>query len=206
MQLPRQGVDVKLSGGLLAQESEASGESTWLVYAHGTEPLTFTWRRKLDDHHAVLPLRLRGSLTQLVGLGEDSTSIYAEVKLEVVQGAAREARIQLPGNITINQVSGAMVADWEVKSGELAVTFLEPVEQGASFVIAGETRTPREGKIEVPVMRLIDSERETGGIAVEVLGAGEIKKAKQQGLEEADATDLGEMVANRQTPSLAAFR
>jgi len=206
VQLPRQGVDVKLSGGLLAQESEASGESTWLVYAHGTEPLTFTWRRKLDDHHAVLPLRLRGSLTQLVGLGEDSTSIYAEVKLEVVQGAAREARIQLPGNITINQVSGAMVADWEVKSGELAVTFLEPVEQGASFVIAGETRTPREGKIEVPVMRLIDSERETGGIAVEVLGAGEIKKAKQQGLEEADATDLGEMVANRQTPSLAAFR
>ena len=206
VQLPRQGVDVKLSGGLLAQESEAGGESTWLVYARGNEPLTFTWRRKLDDHHATLPLRLRGSLTQLVGLGEDGTSIYAEVKLEVVQGAAREAKIQLPSQVTINQVSGAMVADWEAKSGALTVTFLEPVEQSAGFIIVGETRTPRDGKIEIPVMRLLDSERESGGVAVEVLGAGEIKQAKKQGLEEVEAADLGNMIASRQSPSLAAFR
>jgi hypothetical protein len=43
-------------------------------------------------------------------------------------------------------------------------------------------------------------------VAVEVLGAGEIKDLKSQGLEEADATDLGETVASRQSPSLAAFR
>ncbi len=206
VQLPRQGVDVKLNGGLLAKESEAGGESTWLVYARGNEPLTFTWRRKLDDHHSTLPLRMRGSLTQLIGLGEDATSVYAEVKLDIVQGAAREAKVQLPSQVTVNQVSGAMVADWEVKSGELTVTFLEPVEQSAGFIIVGETRTPRDGKIDIPVLRLADAERETGGVAVEVLGAGEIKQAKQQGLEEVDATDLGEMVASRQSPSLAAFR
>ena len=45
--------------------------------------------------------------------------------------------IQLPEKITINQVSGAMVADWEMKNGELAVTFLEPVEHSARFVISG---------------------------------------------------------------------
>jgi hypothetical protein len=43
-------------------------------------------------------------------------------------------------------------------------------------------------------------------VAVEVLGAGEIKDIKTEGLESADATDLGEMVASRQSPSLAAFR
>jgi hypothetical protein len=43
-------------------------------------------------------------------------------------------------------------------------------------------------------------------VAVEILGAGEIKDQKTQGLEEADATDLGEMVANRQSPALVAFR
>jgi len=41
---------------------------------------------------------------------------------------------------------------------------------------------------------------------VEVLGAGEIKDLKSEGLDSADATDLGEMVSNRQSPSLAAFR
>src|SRR3989440_125550 len=126
VQLPRQGVDVRLTGGLLSEKSESASESKWIAYGRGNEPLTFAWRRKTEDHRATQPLRIRGSLTQLLGLGEDSTSINAE--------------------------------------------------------------------------------RETGGVAVEALGAGEIKDLKFEGLESADATDLGEMVSNRQSPSLAAFR
>jgi hypothetical protein len=204
--LPRQGVDLRIGGGLLSEKSETPGETRWLAYARGNEALTFTWRRKTEDHHVELPLRLRGSLTQLTSLGEDLTSIYAEANFEIVQGTAREVRIQLPDKITINQVSGAMVADWEMKKGELAVTFLEPVEHSARFVINGEARLPKDGIIDIPLLRLLNTERDTGGVAVEILGAGEIKDQKAQGLEEADASDLGETVANRQSPALVAFR
>jgi hypothetical protein len=205
VQLPRQGVDVKLSGGLLTEKTETGDESKWLAYARGNEPLTFTWHRKIEDHHITLPLRQRGSLTQLTSLAEDSTSLYAEVNLEITQGAAKEARIQLPENITINQVSGGMVSDWEVKAGELVVTFLEPVEQSARFTITGETKTPRDGHIDISLLRLLNTERDTGGVAVEVLGAGEIKDLKTQGLENADAAELGDYVAARQSPSMVAF-
>jgi hypothetical protein len=204
--LPRQGVDVRLTGGLLSEKSESAAQSKWIAYGRGNEALTFAWRRKTEDHRATQPLRMRGSLIQLLGLGEDSTSINAEVNLDVTQGAARFARIQIPDRVTINQVFGAMVADWEVKANELFVTFLEPVEQTARFVVTGETRSPREGQIDIPLLRLLNAERETGGVAVEVLGAGEIKDLKSEGLESADATDLGEMVSARQSPSLAAFR
>jgi hypothetical protein len=206
VRLPRQGIDLRIGGGLLSQKSEASGETKWLAYGHGNEALTFTWRKKTEDHHIDLPLRMRGSLTQLTSLAEDSASLYAEANLEVVQGAAREARIQLPQNVTINQVSGAMVADWEMKNGELAVTFLEPVEHSARFVITGETKLPKDGIIDIPLLQLENTERDEGGVAVEVLGAGEIKGQKSEGLEDADATDLGEMVASRQSPALVAFR
>src|SRR5438874_825999 len=206
VQLRRQGVDVRLTGGLLSEKSEGSTESKWIAYGRGNEALAFAWHRKTEDHRATQPLRMRGSLTQLLGLGEDSTSINAEVNLEVTQGAARVARIQIPDKVTINQVLGAMVADWEAKDNELSVTFLEPLEQTARFVVTGETRSPREGEIDIPLLRLLNVERETGGVAVEVLGAAEIKDLKFEGLESADATDLGEMVSNRQSPSLAAFR
>jgi hypothetical protein len=206
VQLSRQGVDIKLTGGLLSEKSESPLESRWVAYGRGNEALTFTWHRKTEDHHTSQPLRLRGSLTQLLGLGEDSTSINVEVNLEVTQGAAHEVRIQIPEKVTVNQVLGAMVADWDVKAGQLSVMFLEPVEQRARFVITGETRSPREGQIDIPLLRLLDAERETGGVAVEVLGAGEIKDLKSEGLESADATDLGEMVASRQSQSLTAFR
>jgi hypothetical protein len=56
------------------------------------------------------------------------------------------------------------------------------------------------------MLRVLGSERDSGGVAVEVLGAGEIKDIKSQGLDDADASDLGDMVASRQSPSLAAFR
>src|SRR5579862_6922857 len=206
VQLAREGIDLRVAGGLLSEKSENQGDTRWMAYARGNEPLTFTWRKKTEDHHAELPLRLRGWLTQLTSLAEDSTSVYAEVNVEVVQGAAREIRIQLPEKITINQVSGAMVADWEMKNGVLAVTFLEPVEHNARFVINGEARLPRDGIVEIPLLRLLNAERDTGGVAVEILGAGEIKDQKTEGFEEADPSDLGEMVSSRQSPALVAFR
>jgi hypothetical protein len=206
VRLPRQGVDIKLAGGLLAEKSEPGAESKWIAYARGNEPLTFTWKRKTEDHRSTQALRLRGSLTELTGLGEDTTTIVAEVNIEVTQGAAREVRIALPDKVTINQVSGATVADWEMKDGRLAVTFLEPVEQNAKFIVSGETRSPRDGQIDIPLLRLLNTERDTGGVAVEVLGAGEINKFKTEGLENADATDLAEIVSSRQSTSLFAFR
>jgi hypothetical protein len=204
--LPRNGVDLRLSGGLQADKSETASESKWLAYARGSEPLIFNWKRKTDDHRSTQALRLRGSLTELAGLGEDSTTIAAEVNVEVLQGAAKEVRLALPDNVAINSVAGALVADWEAKDGQLAVAFVEPVEQSAKFVISGERPGPRDGEIEIPILRLLNTERDTGGVATEVLGAGEIKKFKSAGLENADASDLGELVANRQSTSLSAFR
>lgn len=207
-EVPRSGVDLALSGGLFSESKELPNGGKWTVYGKGAEPIVFAWRRKVEEHHVTLPLRMRGTLTQFVGLGEDSTSVSANVALEVTQGAAKEALIQLPENITINQVQGALVADWEMKPGELRVTFLEPVEQSASFVVTGEGRLPRDGEMDIPLLRLNDVERETGGVGVDVLGAGEIKEetVKVQGLQRADASDLGEPVSSRQSPALLAFR
>jgi len=206
VQLSRLGVDVQVAGGLLSEKSESAGDSRWIAYGRGNEALTFSWRRKTEDHRTTQPLRMRGALTELVSLGEDSTSVYAECDLEVVQGAAAEVRIRLPENVTVNQVLGATVADWEMKNGELAVKFLEPVEQGARFVLNGETHLARDGKLEIPLLRILNTEKDSGGVAAEVLGAGEIKDVNAQGMEEADASDLGEMIASRQSPSLAAYR
>jgi len=200
--LAPQDVEVKVTGGFVSEKSA----TRWRAYARGNEPLTFTWRRKIEERRAELPLRMRASLTQLFALGEDSTSVSAEAEIDVVQGAARQVRITVPETVTINQVPGATVADWDVKDGQLVVNFLDPVERSAKFTIAGETRLAREGAMDIPLLRVLETERETGGVAVEVLGAGEIKETKPEGLEAAEAADLGPMVAGRQSPSLAAFR
>jgi hypothetical protein len=200
--LTNQDLEVQVTGGYVAEKTVEH----WVAYARGNEPLVFTWRHRKDDPHIELPLRMRGSLIQLFGLGEDSTSLAAEVEVEVVQGAANRVRIAVPDSVVINQVPGATVADWDVTAGVLVVNFLEPVEHAVKFAIAGEARLPREGSITLPLLRLLDNERDTGGAAVEVIGAGEIKSSRQQGLEAVEAAELGPMVAGHESPSLAAFR
>lgn len=206
VELTRQGVDVRITGGLLLEHSETATGSRWVANGRGGEQLTFGWRRKIDDTKSTQPLRFRGSVTQLVGLGEDATQVNAEVQVEVMQGLANEVRVQLPEQLTVNQVSGAMIADWDVANHELKVLFIEPVEKSARFTLNGELRLPREGKLDIPLIRLPNAERETGGVGVEVLGAGEIKGRRPSGMDDAEAGELGQLIANRQSPSLIAFR
>jgi len=206
IELTRQGVDVHITGGLLLEHSESTSGSRWVANGRGNEPLTFAWRRKVDDQKAVQPLRLRGAVTELVGLGEDSTQVNAEVQFEVLQGLAQEIHVQLPEQFTVNQVSGAMVADWDASARELTVSFIDPIQTNARFIVIGELRLPKTGNLDVPLLRLPTAERETGGLAVEVLGAGEIKDRRASGMEEAEAAELGQLIAGRQSPSLIAFR
>lgn len=202
----RTGVDLSVSGGLLAERAEATSESRFLAYGRAGEPLAFSWRKKRDDQGASRPLRLRGSVTEIVGLAEDGVQISASVGVEVVQGLASSVELALPEGLVVNEVSGAAVADWEFAAGALRVTFLEPLEGSTSFMVVGEARTAREGTIAVPLLRLRQAERETGGVAVEVLGAGEIKDQAPRGLDAADPSDLGDAVVRRDSPSLVAFR
>lgn len=195
--------DLTVTGGF--QPEKLPGR--WIAFARGNEALTFAWRRKtIEQPRVELPLRWRGSMAQLFALGEDSTTVNAEVSVEVLQGAARQVRIAVPEGVTINQVPGAMIANWDVKGGELLVDFLEPVESTARFTVSGDTHLPREGALDIPLLHLLGAERDGGGVAVEVLGAGEIKETKPQGLEPAEAAELGPMIAAHQSPSTVAYR
>ncbi|HLG55078.1 MAG TPA: hypothetical protein VI485_07080 [Vicinamibacterales bacterium] len=204
--LPRSGVDLSVAGGFVADRAESPGESRWTAYGRPNQPLTLSWKRKVDDRRAEQTLRTRARITAVVGLGEDVSQVAAAVRIEVLQGLAREVSLALPQGLVINQVNGATVGDWDVTNGILRVRLLDPVASEASFVVQGDMRTPREGVVAVPLLRVPSAERETGGVAVDVVGAGEIAERTTRGLEPADPSELGEIVAGRESPSMIAFR
>ena len=204
--VPKTGVDLSVAGGFVAERRDSTSESRWVAYGSAGRALSFAWKRKADDRRGELPLRTRARVTQLVALGEDSNQLTANVQLEVTQGVAREAAIAIPAGVIVNQVTGATVADWNVDRGLLTVGFLEPISAQTSVVVSGEWRAAREGSIAIPLVRVPTAERETGGVAVDVAGPGEIGTPQPRGLEPADPADLGDIVAGRETPSMVAFR
>ena len=203
--VPRTGVDLTVAGGFVAEQTESATENRWTVYGSPARPLTFSWKRRVDDRRATLPLRSRARITELVALGEDSTQITASVRLEVVQGVAREIQLATPEGVAVNQVSGATVGEWRHEGGTLTVSFLEPILTNTSIVVAAEARTARDGAIAIPLIRMPGAERETGGVAVDVVGAGEIKDGQPRGFDPIDPSELGDIIEGRESPSMAAF-
>jgi hypothetical protein len=204
--LPRSGIDLSVSGGFVADRAESPGESRWTSFGRPNQPLTLSWKRKADDRRAEQPLRTRARITSMIGLGEDVSQIATAVRVEVLQGLAREVVLAIPQGMAVNQVNGATVGEWTVSNGQLRVRLLDPVSSETSFVVQGDMRTPRDGVVPVPLLRVPAAERESGGVAVDVVGAGEVAERATRGLEPTDPSELGEIVAGRESPSMIAFR
>ena len=204
--LPRTGVELSVTGGFITERAEAEGDSRWAVLGRPHQPLGISWKRRVDDRRDQQPLRFRATVTSVVGLGEELSSIVATVRAEVQQGVAREITLAVPTGVVINQVVGATVADWETANGSLRIRFIDPVIDAVSFEVRAESRLPSHGELTVPLVRVPAAERESGGVALSVLGAGEIEKHHVRGLEPADVSDLASAIAGRESPSMVAFR
>ena len=167
--------------------SPGSARST---IARSTLPL----RAKARDHRARRARR---------GCDRRSPS---SVRVEVVQGLARDVVLAMPEGVSVNQVSGATVADWKHESGSLTVSFLEPIDRRRrrSSCLPKCARRVK-GRSPIPIVRMPAAERETGGVAVDVIGAGEITDRQPRGVDPADPSDLGDILEGRESPSMVAF-
>jgi hypothetical protein len=204
--IPRTSVELTSSGGIVTEQTETARETRWSVYGSPGRPVSFTWKRKTEDRRAAMPLRIDARLTSLVVLGEESSLMTTGIRTDVKQGAVREIALAVPAGVTVNQVTGATVADWIQHGNNLTVSFLEPLTTTSAIVVVAETRTPRDGTVAIPIMRMPSAEQESGGIAVDVAGTGEIRERRPIGLEPSDPAVLGDVIRGRDTPSMAAFK
>ena len=206
LRIPRDGVDVTVTNGFVSEQTVTAGVSRWTAHGRANQPMTFAWRRRVDDQRATQPLRVRGAVTELVGLGEESTQITATAQLEVIQGLARTLTLAVPDGVVINQVSGPLVADWDVTScqGSRECRFSSHLRgrRPSPWPRSCPARRPELSRSRCSGCPM-PNER-SGGVAVEVLGAGEIVEQRPQALEPADALDLGSVVRGRESPSLVA--
>src|SRR5262249_62031356 len=80
--VPRAGVELTTNGGFVAERAESANDSRFTAFGRPNQAMTLTWRRKVDDRRAELPLRYRARVTALAGFGEDTRPDTAPVRGE----------------------------------------------------------------------------------------------------------------------------
>ena len=197
--------DLHADGAFIAERTRTATETRWIVYTRQGNSITFMFERAADTSRAALPLQTRARVMELVTLGEDVSQANVTVSVDVVQGQTRDLVLTVPGGLTINQVTGAMLADWSLDGDRLSIALLEPLTSSTTLNIEADLRAPGSA-ISVPLVRVPGAAVETGGVAIDVAGAGEIEPGRPEGIEAADPSDLRGMAGDRASPSMVAFR
>ena len=183
--VPRTGMDLTVTGGFVAEQTEADREP-WTVYGSPGRPLKFSWKRKIDDRRSTLPLRDEGTDHRARRTRRGGLTDHGEREHRRRSRCRARHRAGDTGRGVGEPGLGTKVADWKHEARSLTVSFLEPIATSTSMVIAAEVRAPREGIITIPIIRMPAAERETGGVAVDVIGAGEITDQQPRGVDPAD--------------------
>ena len=206
--LPRGGVDLTVTGGFVSERSETPTESRWTALGRANQPLDVfvetQGRRSPRRTVAALPRARRVGRSASAKRCRRSPRSSAS-KCSRAWRARSRSRCRRASSST-----RSTARPWPIgksMAGLLRVRLLDPVDHRTVVRRAGrEPACPPTATCAVPLVRVPAAERETGGVAISVLGAGEIEKHQMRGLEPADVSDLADVVAGRESPSMVAFR
>ena len=184
-----------------------AAENRWIVYGTPGRPLSFSWKRKVDDRRSALPLRTaRASRSSSRSARNEAD--HRQRALEVVQGLAREVVLcGAGGRRRSTRSSGATRRRLEHEAGALTVTFLEPiadldVDRRVSAESARAARRHRSAFRSSACRR--PSARPAASPSTSSAPARSPSR-QPRGLDPADPGDLGDIVAGRESPSMVAF-
>jgi hypothetical protein len=159
--------------------------------------------------------KLYSETESLVSLTDDGVDVFAVVKLTILYASAQRFRVQLPAGYDVVSANG---------EGAFQYTVTKAVTEGVGAVLVGETAFPIKQRYEIslrlkrplaasekslalPVLKLLDVERDTGFVAVEIPGKLSVAGASGAGLLPIDVRELPpSLVESSVSPIVKAFR
>ncbi|MDP2344902.1 MAG: hypothetical protein Q8O67_28410 [Deltaproteobacteria bacterium] len=168
-----------------------------------------------DDGGVKRQAKLYGETESLVSLTDDDVDVFAVVKLTILYASQQRFRVQLPAGYEVVSADG---------EGAFQYTVAKPEVPGGPTVLVGETAFPIKQRYEIslrlkrplsaserslalPVLKLLDVERDTGFVAVEIPGKLSVGSASGDGLLAIDVRELPpSLVESSVSPIVKAFR
>ena len=205
---PGEGSDLTIDRALVTRRARAQGR---LIVDATVAPgggSRIGWSsRDAGTASPVRALRLLDDVKTLVTVGENDLRVTAIFDVTVVQGTTATLAVRLPDGFSLTSFTGAPNEGADVVDGRLVLN----VPAGRTrhqFLVALERPIADAGSRRVVALPWLEgSQRETGDIAVEGVGALELAVAEQRPLTRIDVVELSAaLTALAHEPLLAAYR
>lgn len=204
--VPGEHTNVDISPGLITERRSANGRTTIEATLVPSQPTAVWWETRENPAPAApREVRFLSDVKTLVSVSRTEVELAALADITVVQGEPGQFELQIPEGYELTGASGPTLESSEVQAGVLILK-AGGTERQREFLITIE-KAISGSQLEVPILSLRGTQRETGEVLVEGEGALELTAKESGGLQRMDVKETNPYLrAMAQNPPQAAFR
>ena len=208
--VPRKDVDIKVAGAQAVLPLQGGVDETVVgASLPSGAPVAITWERALVVVEKV-PSKLYAETRTLVMVGEGIMTCRERVELSVLHSGIRSVKLEVPDGVSVLDVTGTAVHDWNVANGALEVRFAHEVIGANSLDLVYELAAAADAEgagAQAPVLSVEGAIREKGYVGVVVQANVEISAGSGTTATVIDVRELPADILSMTTqPVLLAFR
>ena len=197
-----------IQDGFIASRRAINGKSIVEAVLDPGRIATLNWTTRESTATTAVPkpARFLSDLKTLVSISEGQVSLAILLDINVVQGDLEQFELTLPTGYELTATSGATLASIQPLANSLVLNVNQPSARTHQFLISME-RSENEFKLDVPILQMKNSQRETGEVLVEGVGAIELTAKEGGALKRMDVKETNSFLrALARAPIHAAFR
>jgi hypothetical protein len=206
--VPGEGTDVRLTGGVIVKRSVAGGRAVVEAALEPDRPARVSWTSR-ETAAPATPREARwlADVKTLVTLDEADVRLTCLVGIDIIVGEPKRFELELPDGFDLVDVSGPSLESTDRRTpGRLGLVPVPGPARQHQFLVVLE-RATSGAVFEPPLLSVTDAQRETGEIAAEGVGTLELHTEEAGPLRRVDVRELSAPLrALARHPLLAGFR
>jgi Carboxypeptidase regulatory-like domain len=209
LEVPGDRTSVHLSPGLITSHESQNGKTVIEATLVPGQTANIWWTTR-EVVAPVVPREVRflSNMKTLVSISEADIRLAVLADITVLQGQPTQLEMLIPAGYEVSSASGPTLdsTDTDTQNGILILKLNAPAQKSQQFLIALE-KASTSAKADVPFVSLKNSQRETGEVLVEGVGAMELTATEGGSLKRMDFKETNATLRSLSRATMqAAFR
>jgi hypothetical protein len=209
---PYKGLSPRVNDAVTSKVTAVEGGTELQAVLQPTNEIHIVGFHEVKGDEESRAAKVYGETQNLVSLSEEGIELFSVVAFTILYAPEKRFRIELPAGYDIVSADGQGAFRYRVETidhhpvliGETAFGMHDRYEISLRLERA---LAPTDAKVLLPVPRLLDVERDTGFVAIEIPGKLSVENVEGDGLVGIDVRELPSMIVdNSVSPVVRAFR
>lgn len=209
---PSADLSPKVTGAVTNQVRSVSGGTELTAVVAPARELHLVGFHDVDEAGSARDAKLYAESENLVSLSEDGVELFSVVGLTILYAPAKRFRIELPQGFELISADGQGAFQYSVeREGDRSILIGETAfgitQRYEISLRAKRALGPGESEVRLPIPRLLDVERDSGFVALEIPGKISVAGVEGEDLTSIDVRELPEAILRSSvSPVVRAFR